>query len=89
MQTTLPPLVTVPDSLLLVGTVLFAVGYVLAALLVTRWLYRDATRRDRPRAGLWTAAVGVSLLSGGLLGVVLLAVYLHRREPTPTVVGES
>jgi phosphoglycerol transferase MdoB-like AlkP superfamily enzyme len=89
MQTTLPPLVTVPDSLLLVGLLLLAVGYVLAALLVTRWLYRDATRRGRPHADRWTAAVGVSLLSGGPLGVVLLAVYLHRREPTPTVAGES
>ncbi|MFC5368894.1 hypothetical protein [Salinirubrum litoreum] len=83
------PLVTAGDSLLLVGLLLFAVGYVLAALVVTRWLYRDATRRGRPRPGLWTAAVGVSLLSGGLLGVVLLAIYLRGREASPTVASES
>lgn len=82
-------LVTVSESLLLVGVILFAVGYVIAVLIVTRWLYRDATRHNRPRASLWAAVVGVSLLTGGFLGIVLLAVYLRGREPRPTVTSES
>jgi MFS family permease len=88
MHTTSQPLVTVPESLLLAGLLLFAVGYVLAVLVVTHWLHRDATRRGR-RADLWAAAVGLSLLSGGLVGIVLLAWYLRSRAPEPVVATES
>lgn len=88
MHTATRPLVAVPDPVLLAGLLLFAVGYVLAVLVVTRWLHRDATRRGR-RADLWTAAVGLSLLSGGLVGIVLLAWYLRGRDPGPVVATES
>lgn len=88
MHTATQPLSTVPDSVLLAGLLLFAAGYVLAVLVVTRWLHRDATRRGR-RADLWAAAVGLSLLSGGLVGVVLFAWYLRSRDPGPVVATES
>lgn len=85
---TAQPLVTVPDPVLLAGLLLFAAGYVLAVFVVTRWLHRDALRRGR-RADLWAVGVGLSLLSGGLVGVVLLAWYLRSRGPAPASTAGS
>lgn len=79
LQSSLPA-TTVADWLTLLALVLFAGAYVGVCLLVAVWVRRDAGRTGRPRPILWASAIGVSLLSGGMVGLFLLAAYLWSRD---------
>jgi hypothetical protein len=62
-----------------VGLVLFVLGVAIAAG-AAYWVYRDATRRGRDDATLWTVGVVLGFLAGGVGGVAVLVVYLLVRE---------
>jgi hypothetical protein len=88
LQSSFPP-TTVTGWLVVLALVLFGGAYVAVCLLVAVWVRRDAGRTGRARPTLWASAVGLSLLSGGLVGLFVLAAYLWSRGPSrPAVVGE-
>lgn len=83
LQSSFPP-TTATGWLVVLALVLFASAYVGVCLLVSVWVHRDAVVTGRPRPTLWAGAVGVTLLTGGLLGLFLLAAYLWGRDPPRT-----
>lgn len=80
LQSSFPP-TTATGWLVVLALVLFAGAYVGVCLLVAVWVRRDAAVTGRSRPTLWAGAVGATLLTGGLLGLFLLAAYLWGRDP--------
>lgn len=88
LQLSFPP-TTATGWLVVFALVLFASAYLGICLLIAAWVRRDARRTGRDRPTLWAGAVGVSLLSAGLVGLFILGAYLWgRRPPRSAVVTE-
>lgn len=66
----------VPELLLYL---LLLVASIAVTVIAARWVYRDATRRDNPNAGLWATIVAVGFLMGLLPGVLAMTMYLVTR----------
>lgn len=88
LQLSVPP-TTATAWLVVLTLALFGGTYVAVCLLVAVWVRQDAVRTDRSRPKLWASSIGASLLSGGLVRLLLLTAYLWGREPShPSPVGE-
>lgn len=88
LQVSFPPTMAT-GWLVALALILFGGAYVAVCLLVVVWIRRDARLTGRARPTIWASAVGLSLLSGGLVGLFLLAAYLWSRGPArPATVAE-
>lgn len=63
------------------GSNLFSMGFVvlLVAVVLTYWVYNDATGRGTDNAALWALGVGILTLLTLVGGLLAFAVYIWKR----------